>query len=71
MEDTTPLRRLGRTLERRRPHDLQPLALDGAPSEMVPMMDALTGLFGRIGELVTPATDPFSGQPEAKATPAQ
>ena len=24
----------------------------------------------RIGELVTPATDPFSGQPEAKATPA-
>ena len=24
----------------------------------------------RIGDLVTPATDPFSGQPEAKATPA-
>jgi assimilatory nitrate reductase catalytic subunit len=24
----------------------------------------------RIGELVSPATDPFSGQPEAKATPA-
>jgi assimilatory nitrate reductase catalytic subunit len=24
----------------------------------------------RIGELVTPATDPFSGQPESKATPA-
>jgi assimilatory nitrate reductase catalytic subunit len=24
---------------------------------------------GRIGELVMPATDPFSGQPEAKATP--
>jgi assimilatory nitrate reductase catalytic subunit len=25
---------------------------------------------GRVGELVTPATDGFSGQPEAKATPA-
>ncbi len=24
----------------------------------------------RVGDLVTPATDPFSGQPEAKATPA-
>jgi assimilatory nitrate reductase catalytic subunit len=24
----------------------------------------------RVGELVSPATDPFSGQPEAKATPA-
>ena len=24
----------------------------------------------RIGEMVNPATDPFSGQPEAKATPA-
>ncbi|MDO8876773.1 MAG: molybdopterin-dependent oxidoreductase [Pseudolabrys sp.] len=29
-----------------------------------------TASSGRIGELVTPATDPFSGQPEAKATPA-
>jgi assimilatory nitrate reductase catalytic subunit len=26
---------------------------------------------GRIGALVAPATDPFSGQPEAKATPAR
>lgn len=26
--------------------------------------------FARVGELVMPATDPFSGQPEAKATPA-
>jgi assimilatory nitrate reductase catalytic subunit len=25
---------------------------------------------GRIGEMVNPSTDPFSGQPEAKATPA-
>ena len=29
-----------------------------------------TASSGRIGEMVTPATDPFSGQPEAKATPA-
>ncbi len=30
-----------------------------------------TASSGRVGELVTPATDPFSGQPEAKATAAQ
>jgi len=29
-----------------------------------------TASSARIGELVTPATDPFSGQPEAKSTPA-
>ncbi|MDO9414297.1 MAG: molybdopterin-dependent oxidoreductase [Pseudolabrys sp.] len=29
-----------------------------------------TASSGRIGELVSPAIDPFSGQPEAKATPA-
>jgi len=29
-----------------------------------------TASSARIGELVTPANDPFSGQPEAKATPA-
>jgi assimilatory nitrate reductase catalytic subunit len=29
-----------------------------------------TASSARVGELVTPATDPFSGQPEAKATPA-
>ena len=28
-----------------------------------------TASSARVGELVTPATDPFSGQPEAKATP--
>lgn len=28
-----------------------------------------TASHARIGEMVTPATDPFSGQPEAKATP--
>jgi two-component system sensor histidine kinase QseC len=31
---------------------LQPIALDGAPSEMVPMIDALNGLFERIGGLL-------------------
>ncbi|CAN5455213.1 nitrate reductase [soil metagenome] len=29
-----------------------------------------TGSFARVGALVTPFTDPFSGQPENKATPA-
>ena len=29
-----------------------------------------TASSGRVGEMVTPATDPFSGQPEAKTTPA-
>ncbi len=29
-----------------------------------------TASCARIGELVTPATDPYSGQPEGKATPA-
>jgi assimilatory nitrate reductase catalytic subunit len=29
-----------------------------------------TASSARVGELVTPTTDPFSGQPEAKATPA-
>ena len=29
-----------------------------------------TASCARVGDLVTPATDPFSGQPEAKATPA-
>ena len=29
-----------------------------------------TASFARVGELVTPANDPYSGQPEAKATPA-
>ena len=29
-----------------------------------------TASSARIGDLVTPANDPYSGQPEAKATPA-
>jgi two-component system sensor histidine kinase QseC len=48
----TPLRRLGRTLTKREPQALDPITLDGAPSEMAPMLDALNGLFRRIGELM-------------------
>lgn len=48
----TPLRRLGRTLAARQPQALDPVAVDGAPSEMMPMLDALNGLFVRIGELM-------------------
>lgn len=47
-----PLRRLGRTLARREPQALSPVVIDGAPSEMAPMLDALNGLFRRIGELM-------------------
>ncbi len=47
-----PLRRLGRTLAARQPRALDPVALDGAPSEMAPMLAALNGLFARIGELM-------------------
>jgi two-component system sensor histidine kinase QseC len=31
---------------------MQPIAVNGAPSEMVPMLDALNSLFRRIGELL-------------------
>jgi two-component system sensor histidine kinase QseC len=47
-----PLRRLGRGLAQRQAHDLQPVTLDGAPTEMRPMLDALNGLFQRIGGLL-------------------
>ncbi len=47
-----PLRRLGQTLARREPQALQPVVVDGAPSEMKPMIEALNGLFGRIGALM-------------------
>jgi two-component system sensor histidine kinase QseC len=47
-----PLRLLGRTLARRTPDALQPIAVDGAPSEMAPMLDALNSLFRRIAELL-------------------
>ncbi|MEO8159492.1 MAG: sensor histidine kinase N-terminal domain-containing protein, partial [Betaproteobacteria bacterium] len=47
-----PMRRLGRALADRQPHALQPVALDGTTSEMVPMVNALNGLFERIGTLL-------------------
>ncbi len=47
-----PMRRLGRSLAERQALALQPVTLDGAPSEMAPMVDALNGLFERIGTLM-------------------
>ena len=47
-----PLRRLGQTLALRRPQALDPVVVDPAPTEMVPMVDALNGLFERIGALM-------------------
>lgn len=47
-----PIRRLGQTLSKRQPWALQPVMVDGAPSEMAPMLDALNGLFERIAELM-------------------
>ena len=49
---TLPLRRLGQTLAKREPQALSPVMLEGAPSEMTLMLDALNGLFRRIGELL-------------------
>lgn len=47
-----PMRRLGRALAERQPQALHPLALDGITSEMAPMVNALNGLFERIGTLL-------------------
>jgi two-component system sensor histidine kinase QseC len=47
-----PLRRLGRVLAERSPQALEPVVVDGAPSEMQPMVDALNGLLARIGALM-------------------
>jgi two-component system sensor histidine kinase QseC len=51
-QGVAPLRLLGHALAQRGPLALQPIALKGAPSEMMPMLDALNGLFGRIAELM-------------------
>jgi two-component system sensor histidine kinase QseC len=48
----SPIRRLGHDLAARQALSLNPLTLDDAPSEMVPMVDALNGLFVRIGTLL-------------------
>lgn len=47
-----PIRRLGRALAERQPHALHPVGLDGAPSEMLPMVRALNELFERISALL-------------------
>jgi two-component system, OmpR family, sensor histidine kinase QseC len=47
-----PLRQLGRSLAQRPAGALQPVQVDGAPSEMEPMMAALNGLFQRITALL-------------------
>ncbi|MEO8804747.1 MAG: ATP-binding protein [Burkholderiaceae bacterium] len=47
-----PLRRLGQVLGERSPQELQPVVVDGAPSEMAPALDALNSLLHRIGDLV-------------------
>ena len=47
-----PLRGLGRALAAREPQALNPVQLDGAPTEMAPMVDALNGLFERIAALL-------------------
>ncbi len=47
-----PLRKLSLALTRRQPEALQSLELDGVPSEMAPMVDALNSLFDRIGVLL-------------------
>lgn len=47
-----PLRALGGTLASRSADDLQPLAVGAAPTEMLPMLAALNGLFARIATLL-------------------
>jgi two-component system sensor histidine kinase QseC len=47
-----PLRRLRQALVERTPASLQPLRVDGAPSEIAPLVEALNALFARIGELL-------------------
>lgn len=49
---TAPLRRMRQQLVQREPGALHPVVLDGVPSEMQPMVDALNGLFGRITALM-------------------
>jgi two-component system sensor histidine kinase QseC len=43
-----PLRRLGRSLAERQPNALHAVVVADAPAEMMPMLDALNGLFERI-----------------------
>jgi len=47
-----PLHQLGSTLAQRRPDALQALEMEDVPSETAPMVQALNGLFERIGGLL-------------------
>jgi len=47
-----PIRRLGRSLAERQPQALHPVAFGDLPAEMLPMIDALNGLFERIALLL-------------------
>ncbi len=47
-----PLAALGAQLEARQPDNLAALRLDGAPSEVAPLVLSLNALFGRIGRLI-------------------
>ena len=47
-----PLRQLGHALAERQPQALEPLTLDKAPLEVAPVVEALNGLFERIGLLL-------------------
>jgi two-component system sensor histidine kinase QseC len=51
-QGTAPLRQLGLALHARDPSALQPVALDQAPSEVQPLVDALNALFARIASLL-------------------
>ena len=51
-QGTAPLRTLSRTLAARHPQALAPVVLDGAPTEMAPLLDALNRLFERITAMV-------------------
>jgi two-component system sensor histidine kinase QseC len=48
----TPIRALGTALARRRPDALEPLAVEAAPSELLPVVAALNGLFERVAVLL-------------------
>jgi len=47
-----PLRQLSRVLRQRQPQALEPLMVGDMPSEMRPMVQALNGLFERIGSMM-------------------
>lgn len=47
-----PMKRLGDALAARLPTALEPIPTQDTPAEMQPMVEALNGLFGRIGDLL-------------------